>query len=316
MPAYLRHVGRRHFWRMISFREWYHSSVVCVGHSWYIRQHFSHWHYTESKASKYLKLSREINLTTRLNIPETFSTAEMNTGMPVATLVALCTAFGVHGAPVTSDAEPWWCEISMSESRRTNLADSTVQEISHVDRFANRLFNEIPGLQGRGRYCHSVQFPRSPVSRFANTELLRIANYFWDLSVLQYAYRSMLGQWILQGRNESLLETFGILLDHSYGTTERNLQADRCSCGGDNCTLNYPTTETWKAVTRLVSQQNSRPRCCTQMHFLSSIIARVKQTLRSVRLNVGDLHLKGKEEMGSVWYMCNVQKTIPKELCG
>lgn len=243
----------------------------------------------------------------------------MNTGMRAITLVALCAAAGVlllvkqvHGAP-TPPTAPWWCQITISNDKRLELAESTIEEMSQVERFATKVLNATPALKARG-YCDMVHFPRSPFAGFDDAGLLQAADAFWDLAVLQFAYRSLLGQRILEGTNDSRLEMFGILLDHSYVATERILRAGQCSCGEDNCTVAYPTTETWNSVTRLVDQA-SRPYCCTQKRFLGSIIARVSETVVKVKRTIGELYVGDREEMGSVWYMCDVSKMIPEDSC-
>ena len=242
-----------------------------------------------------------------------------NTGMRAITLVALCAAAGVlllvkqvHGAP-TPPMAPWWCQITISNDKRLELAESTIEEMSQVERFATKVLNATPTLKARG-YCDMVHFPRSPFAGFDDAGLLQAADAFWDLAVLQFAYRSLLGQQILEGTNDSRLEMFGILLDHSYVATERILRAGQCSCGEDNCTVAYPTTETWNSVTRLVDQA-SRPYCCTQKRFLGSIIARVSETVVKVKRTIGELYVGDREEMGSVWYMCDVSKMIPEDSC-
>lgn len=251
--------------------------------------------------------------------------ARLEAGMTSTTLVTLFVAVGVlllvkhaHAAPVMASMTPWWCGISISENRSAELAGSLLQEIFDINNFRNRLI-DITGLRNV-RYCDNViaNFPRSPVAD-VDTDLLQIPNAFWNLSVLQFAYRSLFWQWKTElshsnNEYEAHLEMFGILLDHIYGTIELNMKADRCSCGDDNCTLSYPTKETWEKVTSLLNP-NSWPRCCNLMRFLGRIIARVIQTLSTVRRNIGQLHFRNREEPDSVWYMCDVKKTIPKDSC-
>ena len=247
----------------------------------------------------------------------------LNAAMPSIPLVTLCVGVGVllllHAGPVRASLKPWWCGINISENRRVELADSLLEEIFHIDSFGKSLLRSIPGLMNVS-YCDNViaNFPRSPVAD-VDTDLLQIPNAFWNLSVLQFAYRSLFWQWRaglshLNKQYEAHLEMFGILLDHSYGSIELNMQADRCSCGDDNCTLNYPTNETWEKVTRLLNP-SSWPRCCNLLRFLGRIIARVIQTLSTVKRNVAQLHFSNRDEIGSAWYMCKVKKTIPNDSC-
>lgn len=234
--------------------------------------------------------------------------------MRVAILVALCVAVGAlpTGKCVTGALEPWWCRVHVSEDNLEKLVESTLEEMMQVQRFATSLLNKDQKTCGLKDDCSSsdsdnVYIPPSPVAKY--NDIGSVADAFWNLSVLHFAYQSVLGQqlWNYSTTELAHLEMFGILLHHTYVATERILRAGQCSCGCENCTLEYPSTEDWNSVTCV-----DCPICrsCTLECYLDSIIERVKQTVVAMQGPIIRWYLNDNDPGGAAWYMCAIRDTV------
>ena len=236
----------------------------------------------------------------------------LNAGTSAAILVALCATVSVlvQVQHVNGALHPWWCRVNTSEDNLLKLVESTLEEMIQLYRFANNSL--LDGHVCNSSDCDNVSFPPSPFAGCNDSRLL--ANALWDLSVLHFAYQSLLGQqlWKYTTKEFAQLETFGILLHHSSVATERLLRADWFLCGSGNYNLEYPNTQDWTNVTSLVS----RIYCpCTQQCLLDNIIKRVQQISMNTQSFMIRHYLNDSDPVGAAWYMCGVRNSMPSDSC-